>query len=161
MEVKGPYMHTNRRLILIQKWCYTRDFQLTAGASDPRWRYCRWYFTIAVHPLICCILKANLEDARFSCWRYLWGKSLPGHSYMNCHSSQFLGCRSFLLESTNTPLDIKTAIGGDRGVIMPAGSFLFAIKKPISKKGTWISSRSVTDQSVTNWLFLGIGSTGG
>jgi hypothetical protein len=29
MEVKGPYMHANRRLILIQNWCYTRDFQLT------------------------------------------------------------------------------------------------------------------------------------
>ena len=30
MEVKGPYMHANRRLTLIQKWCHTRDFQLTA-----------------------------------------------------------------------------------------------------------------------------------
>ena len=29
MEVKGPYMHANRRLTLIQKWCDTRDFQLT------------------------------------------------------------------------------------------------------------------------------------
>jgi hypothetical protein len=29
MEVKGPYMHTNQKLILMQKWCDTRDFQLT------------------------------------------------------------------------------------------------------------------------------------
>ena len=29
-EVKGPYMHTNQRLILIQKWYDTRDIQLTA-----------------------------------------------------------------------------------------------------------------------------------
>ena len=28
MEVKGPYMHANQRLILIQKWCDTRDIQL-------------------------------------------------------------------------------------------------------------------------------------
>jgi len=35
MEVKGPYMHANRRLILIQKWCNTRDFQLTATLALP------------------------------------------------------------------------------------------------------------------------------
>jgi hypothetical protein len=29
IEVKGPYMHANQRLILIQKWCDTRDIQLT------------------------------------------------------------------------------------------------------------------------------------
>ena len=29
MEVEGPYMHPNQRLILIQKWYGTRDIQLT------------------------------------------------------------------------------------------------------------------------------------
>jgi len=33
MEVKGPYMHANQRPILIQKWCDTRDIQLTTTLS--------------------------------------------------------------------------------------------------------------------------------
>jgi hypothetical protein len=36
MEVKGPYMHSNRRLTLIHKWCDTRDFQLTFASSQAK-----------------------------------------------------------------------------------------------------------------------------
>jgi hypothetical protein len=31
MEVEGPYMHANQRLILMQKWCDTRDIQLNVS----------------------------------------------------------------------------------------------------------------------------------
>ena len=34
MEVEGPYMHPNQRLILIKKWCDTRDIQLTFEAVN-------------------------------------------------------------------------------------------------------------------------------
>jgi hypothetical protein len=36
MEVEGPYMHPNQRLILIQKWCDTRDIQLTPRTTYER-----------------------------------------------------------------------------------------------------------------------------
>jgi hypothetical protein len=40
MEVKGPYMHANQRLIIIQKWCNTRDIQLTVSEYKRRdYRY--------------------------------------------------------------------------------------------------------------------------
>ena len=45
MEVKGPYMHANRRLILIQNWCHTRDFQLTLFNESILRRNC---FEIAI-----------------------------------------------------------------------------------------------------------------
>jgi hypothetical protein len=38
MKVKGPYMRPNQRLILIQKWCDTRDIQLTGTGYYRRLR---------------------------------------------------------------------------------------------------------------------------
>jgi len=42
MEVEGPYMHPNQRLILIQKWYDTRDIQLTFKSPWPRSSLCHF-----------------------------------------------------------------------------------------------------------------------